>query len=138
MKSNKIYLIRILEEHEKSQEEQLLTEFADCFEDGDEHNYAVEDVNGLDFIFLRFSDYKIEKVCRVLDRYVKYSVEEISDKIILDSADDIRDIIQNPEYKPFFDSFRIDNTNVDDVLDKINSKGIDSLDDIDKSVLMKA
>ena len=32
---------------------------------------------------------------------------------------------------------RLDNTTIDDVLDKINEKGIESLDDLDKRVLSK-
>lgn len=137
MKSNKIFLIRTLEIPEGIDEDKMLREFCDCFEEGDEYNYAVEDVNGLDYIFLRFTDYKVEKVCKVLDNYIKYSIEEISNDIIFDRQDDIREILKNPEYKPFFDSFRIEATKIDDVLDKILDKGIDALDDIDREILTK-
>ena len=34
-----------------------------------------------------------------------------------------------------FDNFRIENTSVDDVLDKILEKGINSIDNIDKMIL---
>ena len=34
-----------------------------------------------------------------------------------------------------FDNFRIENTSVDDVLDKILEKGINSIDNIDKIIL---
>ena len=34
-----------------------------------------------------------------------------------------------------FDDFRIENTTIDDVLDKILEKGIDSIDSIDKRIL---
>jgi hypothetical protein len=137
MKSNKIFLIKVLSNPEVKLENRMLQEFCDCFEEGDEYNYAVHDVNGLDYIFLRFSDYKVDKVCKVLDRYIKYDLSEISGNLILGNEGDLLNIVKSDEFKSFFDSFRIDNTKIDDVLDKINVKGINALDDIDKDVLAK-
>lgn len=136
-KSNKIFLIRALSNPEIGLENKMISEFCGCFDEGDEYNYAVEDVDGLDYIFLRFPDYKVDKICRVLDRYIDYVVDEISNDIILGTQDDIRSIIKKPEFKDFFDSFRLDNMKVDDVLDKINVCGIDNLDEIDREVLIK-
>jgi hypothetical protein len=137
MKSNKIYLIKILSEPNDKETQIMLAEVAACFEPEDEGNFVVEDVNGLDYIFLRFEDYKVDKICKVLDKYIRYEVEEIGDKLILGNEAEFKDILKNDEFKKLFDSFRIDNTKVDDVLDKINYKGIDSLDDIDKKILSR-
>ena len=37
----------------------------------------------------------------------------------------------------FFENFRIDNTDVDYVLEKISEKGIDSLDSVDRIILKR-
>jgi len=137
MKSNKIFLIKALSNPAVELEDKMLQEFCDCFEEGDEYNYAVEDVDGLDYIFLRFADYKVDKICKVLDKYIKYDLSEIGDNLILGNEGDLGNIVKSDEFKPFFDNFRIENTKVDDVLDKISSKGIEALDDIDKEVLAK-
>lgn len=137
MKTNRIFLIKTLTEPQGELADKMLLEVADCFDEGDEFNYTVEDVDGLDYIFLRFPEYKVEKICRVLDNYIKYQVEEITDQVILGNEGDLKSIVKSEEYKPFFDSFRIDNTKVDDVLDKILTNGFDALDEIDKQVLAK-
>ena len=135
MKANRIYLIKTLSEPSDKDAQKMLTEVADCFEPEDEGNFVVEDVNGLDYLFLRVEDYKVDKICKVLDKYIKYEAEEITDRLILGNEDELKEIVKNEEFKQFFDSFRIENTKVDGVLDKINYQGIDALDDIDKQVL---
>lgn len=137
MKANRIYLIKTLTEPLEKEVDKMLSEVSDCFEVEDEGNFVVEDVNGLDYLFLRVEDYKVDKICKVLDNYIEYEVEEITDRLILGNEAELKDIVKNEEFKQFFDSFRIENTQVDDVLDKINYQGIDALDDIDKQVLSK-
>ena len=138
MKFNQIFLIKTLNEPEESQSEKMILDVINCFEEGDENNYVIEDVNGLDYIFLRMSEYKVEKICKVLDKYIDYTIEEITNQIVSGEEADLKSIISNPDFKPFFDSFRIESTQVDDVLDKILSKGIDSLDDIDRQILSQS
>lgn len=135
--NNKIFLIKTLEIYDGVDQNQMVNEFYNCFDDEDKNNYTIEDVNGIDYIFLRFPDHTIKKICKVLDKYIKYSIEEISHDIIFDSQDDIKGILNDPQFKPFFDKFRIEVTEMDDVLDKILSKGIGSIDDIDRMVLSK-
>ena len=64
------------------------------------------------------------------------SKTDVTDKVI---SGEIQKLY--PEVEKFtpklFENFRLDNTTIDDVLDKINDKGIESLDDIDKKVLSK-
>jgi hypothetical protein len=135
MKSNKLFLIKALSETKDA--DIMIREFANCFDDGDEENFKVEEVNGIDYIFLRMPEYKIEKLCGVLDKYIEYSLEDITQRIILGSEDELSEVINSEDFKSFFTSFRIDSTNIDDVLDKIIEKGIDSLDEIDKIILSK-
>jgi hypothetical protein len=135
MKANKIYLIKTITEPNIDQVERMLDEVGDCFDVDDEENYVIEDVNGLDYLFLRVDYYKVQNICKVLDKYIKYEIEEITDKLILGNEGELKDIIKDKDFKPFFDSFRIDNTVIDDVLDKINHSGIDALDEIDKKIL---
>lgn len=137
MKSNKIFLIKALSNPEIGLEDKMIQEFCDCFEEGDEYNYAVEDVDGLDYIFLRFPDYKVNKICDVLDKYIEYDLSEITNDLIFGNEGELKSIIKSDEFKGFFDNFRIENTKVDDVLDKISAKGIDALDDIDREILVK-
>lgn len=137
MKANRIYLIKTLSEPSDKDAQKMLSEVADCFEPEDEGNFVVEDVNGFDYLFLRVEDYKVDKICKVLDKYIKYEVEEIGDRLIFGNEAELKEIVKNEEFKQFFDSFRIENTKVDDVLDKINYQCIDALDDIDKQVLAK-
>lgn len=137
MKSNKIYLIKTLNiPTDEKVAKKLVMEVADCLDDSDEGNFVVEDVDGLDYLFLRVEDYKVDKICKVLDNYIRYQIKEITKDLLIGNHD-LNYIIEKEEFKPFFDSFRIDNTTIDDVLDKINNKGFESLDEIDKTILNK-
>ena len=128
-----MFLIKTLSEPENG--EKMLHEFAEIFEVGDEENYAVEDIGGLDYIFLRFPEYKVEKVCKVLDKYIRYTVEDITDRIIFGDEGELTYIIKGKEFKVFFNNFRLEVTRLDDVLDKIIKKGIEALDEVDRFVL---
>ena len=133
MKSDRIFLIKTLSEPENG--EKMLHEFAEIFDVGDEENYAVEDIGGLDYVFLRFTEYKVEKVCKVLDKYIRYTVEDITDRIIFGDEGELKYIIKGKEFKVFFNNFRLEVTRLDDVLDKIIKKGIEALDEVDRFVL---
>jgi hypothetical protein len=133
MKSDRMFLIKTLSEPENG--EKMLHEFAEIFDVGDEENYAVEDIGGLDYVFLRFTEYKVEKVCKVLDKYIRYTVEDITDRIIFGDEGELKYIIKGKEFKVFFNNFRLEVTRLDDVLDKIIKKGIEALDEVDRFVL---
>ncbi len=128
-----MFLIKTLSEPENG--EKMLHEFAEIFDVGDEENYAVEDIGGLDYVFLRFTEYKVEKVCKVLDKYIRYTVEDITDRIIFGDEGELKYIIKGKEFKVFFNNFRLEVTRLDDVLDKIIKKGIEALDEVDRFVL---
>lgn len=100
-----MFLIKTLSEPENG--EKMLHEFAEIFDVGDEENYAVEDIGGLDYVFLRFTEYKVEKVCKVLDKYIRYTVEDITDRIIFGDEGELKYIIKGKEFKVFFNNFRL-------------------------------
>ena len=77
------------------------------------------------------------RICSIIDPYINYKLEEVSKKVILGNINEYDFVIKNSEFKNFFESFRLDNTSIDDVLDKITVKGINSLDEIDKIILTK-
>lgn len=88
-------------------------------------------------MFIRLLDYKVDKVCDILNKngfvFIK---NDITQEVINGEAQ-----IKYPEVNKLtpqlFENFRLENTSIDDILDKINQKGIQSLDDIDKSILSK-
>ena len=43
-----------------------------------------------------------------------------------------------PESYKLFNNFRLDNTSLDNILDKINNGGIESLDKVDRLILKKS
>ena len=47
-------------------------------------------------------------------------------------------MMQSDEFKSMFDSFLLKNLDSDKVLDKLSSKGMDKLSDIDKIILDQA
>ena len=95
-----------------------------------------EDVKYLGFtktddIFAALEESKIEKLSNIMNKYFIISKTDVTEKVI---SGEIQ--AEYPEVeKELFDNFRLDNVTVDDVLDKISSLGIESLDDIDKAIL---
>jgi hypothetical protein len=136
MKANNIFLIKTLSESKHA--DKMFAEIAYYFEDGDEDNFAVEDVGGLDYIFLRFSEYKVKRICKILEKYINYSVENISDRIILGNEGELKEIIEVGEFKGFFDIFRLESASIEDVLDKILLHGVNSLDEVDRAILLSS
>lgn len=61
---------------------------------------------------------------------IKYRIEDVTDKVILGELD-LGQYITNVIVNPYLQN----NLTVDEVLDKINVKGIDSLSDIDNEIL---
>jgi hypothetical protein len=84
-----------------------------------------------DDIFATLEESKIEKLSNIMNKYFIISKTDVTEKVI---SGEIQ--AEYPEVeKELFDNFRLDNVTVDDVLDKISSLGIESLDDIDKAIL---
>lgn len=86
-------------------------------------------------MFIRLLDYKVDKVCDILNKngfvFIK---NDITEEVIRGEAQ-----IKYPEVNKLtpqlFENFRLENTSIDNILDKINLKGIKSLDKIDLLIL---
>jgi hypothetical protein len=142
MKHNKLYLIKTLSVKKgvnltDDLQEMILTKIANVLDKNDDKDIVVESVDDKEFMFFRLSYMKVMRICSILQPYINYSVDEISDKVILGDVDEYDFIIDNDDLSKFFNSFRLDNASVDDILDKILDKGINSLDEIDKLILVK-
>jgi hypothetical protein len=142
MKHNKLYLIKTLSVKKgvnltDDLQEMILTKIANVLDKNDDKDMIVESVDDKEFMFFRLSYMKVMRICSILEPYINYSVDEISDKVIFGDVDEYDFIIDNDDLSKFFNSFRLDNASVDDILDKILDKGINSLDEIDKLILVK-
>jgi hypothetical protein len=142
MKHNKLYLIKTLSVKKgvnltDDLQKMILTKIANVLDKNDDQDMIVESVDNKEFMFFRLSYMKVMRICSILQPYINYSVDEISDKVILGGVDEYDFIINNDDLSKFFNSFRLDNASVDDILDKILDKGINSLDEIDKLILVK-
>ena len=66
-----------------------------------------------------------------MNKYFIISKTDVTEKVISGEMQ-----AQYPEVgRALFENFRLENTTIDDVLDKISSLGIESLDNIDKAIL---
>lgn len=113
------------------------------------------DGSGYDFLYLFFEDYKIKAILDYLtENGVVDSHKDVTSDIISGDIYDIEDFKKvyygfdesiklhkdngldyRPEFKSKFDNFIVKNVTPDNILDKINEKGIDYLTDIDKEIL---
>ena len=72
-----------------------------------------------------------------MSKYFEFTKTDVTDKVI--SGEIAKEYPEVKEVTPkLFTDFRLDNTSVDDILDKIIESGIDSLDKIDKTILKKS
>lgn len=133
MKSNKIYFVRF-------------TKFSDI--EDDNHPIYQDLSNALDKedskylgftnnedVFIRLVYFKVQKVLDVFSKHgFEFEVTDVTNDVI--SGDIQKKFPEVEKLTPYmFDDFRIENTSVDDVLDKIIEKGINSIDSIDKRIL---
>ena len=82
-------------------------------------------------MFMSMEDYRFNIISAVFKKYFVLSIADVTDDVMNGKI-----LIEYPEVnKELFEEFRLDNTTLDDVLDKINKFGIESLDYIDKMIL---
>jgi hypothetical protein len=89
---------------------------------------------GGDYIFI-FSD--MEKINKLSDLFRKHKILldfQLKTKEYLDQ-ENIPEVFNDPDYREVLNNFLIDNLSVDNVLDKINKSGIQSLNEMDHFVL---
>lgn len=141
MRHNKIYLIKTLSvkngvDLTDDVQELIFKKMASVLDKGDDKEIAIELFDDKEFMFFRLSYMKVMRICSILDPYLNYLIEEVTDEVI-NGNNEYKILINSNDLTDFFNTFRIENTTVDDILDKILDKGINSLDDIDKLILTK-
>lgn len=137
IKSNKVYHFKFsklvdIDNTEKEFEHPFYNDISNCVNQ-EENKYLGFTDN--DDVFVRLNDYKVSMIAEVFKKHgFEFEILDVTDSVI---KGDIQK--QYPEVEALtphlFEDFRYDNTTIDDVLDKINEKGIDSLDEIDKEIL---
>jgi hypothetical protein len=118
-------------------QDKILSEMKQVLDHDDIKNIICEEFDNKEYMFFKLSKMKVMRICSVLDPFVNFELTEIGDKIITGDTKDYDFVISNQQFKSFFDSYRLDVAQVDDVLDKINLKGIENIDEIDKIILSK-
>ena len=139
MKSNKVFLIKFTKKVNIGEGDDfthpVYEDISRCLENGDEKFIGFTDDED---IFIRLSDSKVNDICNTFRKHgFEFNIDEVTEFVI---NGDMQKMYPEVEALTplIFETFRLDNTNVDDILDKISEKGIESLDDIDKKVLEKA
>lgn len=110
----------------------LYRDLTNCLSNGDDKFIGFADNEDM---FVRLPLTKVKSICAVLEKYgFELKVIDITNDLIKGEIDK-----KYPEVDlltpGLFENFRLDETSIDDVLDKISEKGIESLDDIDRKVL---
>ena len=102
-----------------------------------EENLKFIGFNNDDYMFVRLSDFRLKQILTLMNKYFDIEVNDISNKVISGEIQKLYPEVEalTPE---LFLNFRLDNTSVDNVLDKISEYGILSLDNIDKTILKKS
>ena len=137
IRSNKVYYFKFskladVDNTEKEFEHPFYNDISNCINQ-EENKYVGFTDN--DDIFVRLNDYKVSMIAEVFNKHgFEFEILDVTEPVI---KGDIQK--KYPEVEVLtphlFEDFRYDNTTIDDVLDKINKKGIDSLDEIDKEIL---
>lgn len=133
MKSNNIYFVRFTKSSDIEDDNHPIYQDLSNALDKEDGKY-LGFTNGED-LFIRLVYFKVQKVLDVFTKYgFEFEVTDVTSDVI--SGDIQKKFPEVEKLTPYmFDNFRIENTSVDDVLDKILEKGINSIDNIDKMIL---
>lgn len=134
MKANKIYQINIKKDSPEidSESHPIYKEFANILDIEDGKYIGFTEDNK---IFVRLLDYKFTNFCNLLYKYnIDFDFCDVTDSVIKGDIQKKYPVVEN--LTPYlFEDFRYDNTSIDNILDKINERGIESIDEIDKNIL---
>ena len=133
MKSNNIYFVRFTKSSDIEDNAHPIYQDLSNALDKEDGKY-LGFTNGED-LFIRLVYFKVQKVLDVFTKNgFEFEVTDVTSDVI--SGDIQKKFPEVEKLTPYmFDNFRIENTSVDDVLDKILEKGINSIDTIDKMIL---
>lgn len=132
MKISRIYEFNIDDRQDCSREtkalsEQLDKEISTFFESLENIKAEISDI---DTLIISLSQSKYKEMCYILDKYkASYYCEDISDDIL---SNKILDYYYNID---IVNEYRSDNLSIDDILDKVNSVGMGSLNEVDMKIL---
>lgn len=133
MKISKIYQITIKSDNQEidSESHPIYEELSTIIGEEGGKYMGFED----DKIFVRLVDYKFNNLCNLLSKYnIIFEFIDVSEGVI--KGDIQKEYTQVENLTPnLFKDFRYDNTSINDILDKINERGIGSIDSIDKDIL---
>lgn len=137
---NKIYKITIVEDVENINSDD--NDFTHPFFEEITLSLNENDANYIGFsdndeMFVRLDTIKMKRVVDIMKKYFVIDIKDVSDKVISGELQKLYPEVESLTPK-LFKKFRLDNETVDDVLDKINENGIDSLDKVDKKILKKS
>jgi hypothetical protein len=137
MSRNKIYKITINLDNLETEKKfhPIYKEISHILDCGDSKYIGFSNNNE---IFINLDSFKITTLCELLLRYnIRFDILDVTDSVI--SGDIQKKYPDVEELTPnIFRDFRYKNTDIDDVLDKINNFGIGSIDDLDKLILSRA
>jgi hypothetical protein len=133
MKANKIYLIKFTKlVNIEDEKHPIYNDFTNCLNPEDQKYIGFTDNED---VFVRLNDYKVDTFADVFTKHgFEFDVLDVTDSVIKGKIQK-----KYPEVEaltPYlFEDFRLETTSIDDILDKINETGMDSLDVIDKNIL---
>ena len=111
----------------------------DLMEEFDENLQYIEledDDNWIDPTIGIFSEEFLDFIKSMCEKYeVKYKITDITDEHIYSSSAFEEFLNKYSDKKKDIENYILYNTSVDDILDKINKFGIDSMTEIDKKIL---
>lgn len=111
----------------------------DLMEEFDENLQYIEledDDNWIDPTIGIFSEDFLDFIKSMCEKYeVKYKITDITDEHIYSSSAFEEFLNKYSDKKKDIENYILYNTSVDDILDKINKFGIDSITEIDKKIL---
>ena len=129
----KIYLFKLIGEDIEDGDTNdfshpFYSEIAQILEEGDAKNLGFTKDKAM---FAALEEAKLEKLSDLMNKYFIISKTDVTEQVISGQIQ-----AEYPEVeKELFENFRLENTTIDNVLDKINRLGIESLDYIGKAIL---
>ena len=139
MKIIKLEYIDVPQEFIDSGRSSFSQEDLDLIDEFDENLQYIEledDVNWIEPTIGIFSEEFIVFIKSMCEKYeVKYKITDITDEYIYSSSAFEEFLNKYSDKRKDIEKYILHNTSVDDVLDKINKFGIDSITEIDKKIL---
>jgi hypothetical protein len=134
MNSSKIYQITIEKDIDLDINHPFFKEFSNFLDKADSDKIGFSNDNK---IFTKLPDYKVDKICDTLSKYnIDFSSKDVTKSVILGDIQKKYPGVETLTPR-FFKDFRYIFTSIDNILDKISERGIESLDKIDKKILSR-